>query len=133
MTAPDGIKYCIYDAVAGTGAWLKVNEAGHSVVVTSADPSRGEVTLRTSTGFKVSLVLFKARVSTSGTVTAPQQAAPSIPAQSAPTTPPAEEMGPEEAANLAANKAMQEKVARARYLRVQAIRAGTLPPDTPLP
>ena len=63
MSTADGTRYCIYDPARRTSAWVALGETGYSFVLTSADPARDQVRLRTGDGSILSLPLRESKVS----------------------------------------------------------------------
>jgi hypothetical protein len=61
MSTAGGTRYCIYDPVKKTSAWVGMNEAGGSFLVKSADPVRDTVTLQVS-GQVMTLALHESKV-----------------------------------------------------------------------
>jgi hypothetical protein len=46
MSTSDGLRFCIYDSVKKSSAWVALNEEGHDFVVRGADPANDRVTLQ---------------------------------------------------------------------------------------
>lgn len=65
MSTSQGTKFCIYDVLKKSSAWVGLNEAGNAFVVKSAEPSGDIVTVEYQ-GRTMRLTLHTARVASAG-------------------------------------------------------------------
>jgi hypothetical protein len=61
MSAGNGLRFCIFDPVKKTSAWVALNESGNAFVVTAADPAHDAVTLEAG-GQRLTITLREAKV-----------------------------------------------------------------------
>jgi hypothetical protein len=125
MSTDRGFRFCIFDPGKKASVWVELNEPGHSFLVKAADPRRDSVTLQTSDGRELALVLREAKVASLN----PGYAQPPAVAM-APGMPPGLAPAPLGATNMVLNptpednqrrlQAIADEVRRRRLLREQA-------------
>jgi hypothetical protein len=61
MSAPDGMRYCVYDPARKAGTWAAVGEQGNPFLIVSARPDLNQATLDVN-GRVITLELRESRV-----------------------------------------------------------------------
>lgn len=121
-----GMRFCIYDTVRKTSAWVGLNESGYEYVVKTQDLSRDTVTVDQG-GRQLTLALRDTKVASSGQAAAPMSM-PGIIGPNPITQPVV--LNPTPADEQQRLDAVQTEVRRRRALREQAsVQAGSQPPQ----
>jgi hypothetical protein len=122
MLSPAGYLFGLFDPVKRTGAWVKLNEAGHDFTVRSHDPMNDAVTVEYQ-GRVLSLALKTAQISSAPVMQ--QVAVPGV------VRPPA--VGPAAASDEQRLEQVAAEVRRRRALRQAAAQQPPPPGAAPAP